>query len=65
MQHAMKKHVMLLDATQSCRCPRIAITPALARPGELCLYVSDDTMRSWALQPAPGQPAVGVLHRYD
>ena len=33
--------------------------------GELCLYVSNDTMRSWEKQVAPGQPAPGVLHRYD
>lgn len=32
--------------------------------GEMCLFVSNDTMRTWSLQTAPSQPAPGVLHRY-
>ena len=31
----------------------------------MCLFVSNDTMRSWSRQSAPGQPSPGVLHRYD
>lgn len=33
--------------------------------GEVCIFVSNDTMRTWIRQTAPGQPAPGVLHRYD
>jgi hypothetical protein len=32
--------------------------------GEMCLFVSNDTMRTFRHQLAPRQPAPGVLHRY-
>ena len=32
--------------------------------GEMCIFVSNDSMKSFVHQVAPGQPAAGVLHRY-